>query len=1377
MTRLLLRNILIAMAVVMPFSGGLLLGSPQENISGIINTYARVNTIEAADALILDDVSGFSNGDTVLVMQMKGVSVINSNTGAFGSEDGFLNGTHPDHGIGFYEFIIIEQVESGPKRITFRNNLLGFGKYNVEGFIQVVRVPSYKSATVTSGLNCAAWDSVTGTGGILALIVNKKLELQADIDVTGKGFAGGPVSTIDGIQAPSPDYYYPESSPEAGWKGEGLATHINGTADKLMVEDYAKGIGALFTGGGGATGEFSGSGGGANFGKGGDGTKQRSLVFVSGKGGWKVEEAVDFPDRILMGGGGGAGGENGGTASGGGNGGGIIFILTDTIIGNGYAIRANGDSLTTIASGDGSAGGGGAGGSVVLSVKSYALSNIIIEAEGGTGGHSYTIYGSGGGGGGGLVWIRGSSAAPECDISVAGGAGGRISYPSGISQEGGESGIIRTDLNMLLNGFLFNSIISSFTGTQVDSICYGQHPQTIMGTEPVGGVQPYTFRWEKKGDEETVWSLVPGSGNTQNLILTDTETDTLEFRRVVTDNNATPVSDTSKTVTIIVQPLITDNFIGYDTIICAGQDPELLIPVNTGPGGGNGNYFYVWIDSTTVHNWQFAPGTGTNADYDPPVLTESAFYKRVIVSGRCIDTSNHAFIEVLPVISNNTIASDQLICTDNLFADLSGSDPAGGDGSYGFEWIGSTDQSIWSGAEGTNDGKNYDPDENSSDFPGDKYYRRVVRSGHLDCCVDTSAQVLLTRLPLIGNNIIQTDHTICEDSVPDPLTGNLPVGGDGANYTYIWEDSTRTGSWNLITGADQKDYYPPALTDTTWYRRIVISSACDDTSNIVVVNVNPAILNNSIQTLSGNTDTTICSGQVPLVIKGETPSGGDGSYLYEWQYSIDQTIWNTAPGINDQADYNPPALTQDTWYRREVLSGECATLSNTVEINVLPLISGNTISAGQTVCFNTRPALISGNAPGGGNGVYTYLWESSTDNVNWAPAAGINDGIDYQPGYLTEETYFRRKVSSGLSDCCEDISDILTIGIYPLPEGTITALQDTSCSGSPVSVEMNLTGAAPWTVTLSDGKTDLAPFNAPAPAHTFIHSPVYTSDYSFVSITDNNGCVAANMTGSRKAVVYEIPVADPGTDDEVCGPEYTLQANPSVGTGSWINYDGVIVSAVDVSSTSKTVNIGSDYGTQTFWWKEQNWECVDSASVDITFWEAPELPFAGEDKQLKPFEFSSILEADEPFVGTGTWSVIQSSGNPVFDDINYAGATVSDLSYGENILEWTVVNGVCPAVSDQVSLSVATILIPDGFSPNGDQYNQTFLIEGLEFTENELIITNISGAVVYRATNYNNDWAGLNLDGNPLPDGTYYYYLTIKSPGSERLSGFVVIKR
>jgi gliding motility-associated-like protein len=89
--------------------------------------------------------------------------------------------------------------------------------------------------------------------------------------------------------------------------------------------------------------------------------------------------------------------------------------------------------------------------------------------------------------------------------------------------------------------------------------------------------------------------------------------------------------------------------------------------------------------------------------------------------------------------------------------------------------------------------------------------------------------------------------------------------------------------------------------------------------------------------------------------------------------------------------------------------------------------------------------------------------------------------------------------------------------------------------------------------------------------------------------------------------------------------------------------------------------------------------------------------------------------------------------------------------------------------------------VPEGFSPDGNGINDFFEIPGLEGTDNELVILNLSGAEVIRFTNYSSTtgyWDGKDRYGKDVPDGTYYYLLTVsKANFSNRIGGYVIVKR
>ena len=990
---------------------------------------------------------------------------------------------------GGYEFLIILSVNYVTGRVDFTRNVF-INSYNVTGNVQLVQVPFYDSPTVTATLASQPWNSTTGTGGVLAMLAGKKLTLNADIDVTGQGFAGA--SGVPGIgecvytNVPANNHdSYPLTWNNAGLKGEGVAIHDY--LGVLLYPDHAKGQGRNFSGGGGGNGWFAGGGGGSNRGKGGDGGLEKFVLGLCGNdpheggyGGMNILGSI-IQDGIFPGGGGGASTQaTGSTASAGGNGGGIVIIIADSIEANNHTIRSNGFTATNAVS-DAGAGGGGAGGSVALSFQGFT-SQLQVSSNGGNGGTNPGGFGEGGGGGGGLIWL--SSAAMPASVTSA-----TVSYGTPaptIPAEG--TGEIKYSFFPKLNGFLFNSIRTAATGNKIDSVCsnimYGQ----ITGTQPVGGTPPYTFEWESSTTSATAgFGLAPGIRNLQNYTPPFLLTQTTWFRRVVRDNGAA-ITDVSLPVRIIVHPYIKNNVIGNADTLCYGQNPSTLNSM-LALQDGNGIYTYSWASSTD--NAVFTNVSATTASYQPPAgITQTTWYRRTIHSGSCVDISAEIRLNVLDTIRNNSVLTlPQEICQGMIFINLAGTTTptlGGGDNTYRYRWESSTDGSLWVTATGASNGSDYDPNESAPYFPGQEYFRRVVLSGSNDVCVNISKPVILSEYPVITNNLLSPgNQTICSGSSPVQLSGSVPLNGKGAGtYTYTWQDSTKNHSWTDISGyvnVTNQNFIPPVLTDTTRYRRIVYSSACSDIGKSVIINVHKPISSNTISLLSGGpADTTLCSGGTPNRLIGTVATGGTnipGDYAYQWSSSPDNSSWTDIATAATSTGYQPPLLSATTYFRRRVVSGQCSSESSAIRVNILPLITNNTISANQTVCKSNIPELLTqasgvSLSGGGGSGTYSYLWEQSPDGNIWNPAIGTNNQSNgnYQPPVMTRTMKYRRTVNSGAGDCCTSASNVLELKLDSLPPGSaINAGPDTSIYSFDHIVQMVADppvtgGTGKWTV-------------------------------------------------------------------------------------------------------------------------------------------------------------------------------------------------------------------------------------------------------------------------------------------------------------------------
>jgi gliding motility-associated-like protein len=84
------------------------------------------------------------------------------------------------------------------------------------------------------------------------------------------------------------------------------------------------------------------------------------------------------------------------------------------------------------------------------------------------------------------------------------------------------------------------------------------------------------------------------------------------------------------------------------------------------------------------------------------------------------------------------------------------------------------------------------------------------------------------------------------------------------------------------------------------------------------------------------------------------------------------------------------------------------------------------------------------------------------------------------------------------------------------------------------------------------------------------------------------------------------------------------------------------------------------------------------------------------------------------------------------------------------------------------------ISVPNVYTPNNDNINETFYIENLPENSN-LIILNRWGNSVFSSTDYKNNWNGTDNNGELLVDGVYTYILTL--PEQEKIHGFLHILR
>ncbi|HEY9007156.1 MAG TPA: PKD-like domain-containing protein [Ohtaekwangia sp.] len=234
------------------------------------------------------------------------------------------------------------------------------------------------------------------------------------------------------------------------------------------------------------------------------------------------------------------------------------------------------------------------------------------------------------------------------------------------------------------------------------------------------------------------------------------------------------------------------------------------------------------------------------------------------------------------------------------------------------------------------------------------------------------------------------------------------ITGGNPGYTYVLDQDplNLTGQTDgSFEGLSANVLYTITVTDTKGCRKTSL----------------PELLIDPIPLFAGviGFDKDICEGADPSAFQELTqPFGGIGNYVYRWEQSVDNISFTPAAGVNNMPVYDPPALTDLTYYRRVVASGTCAEdISDVVKVTVHDLPTA-TLSAPGEVCENgffTLDFQFTGQAP------YNFDYTDGTSTFSLV-------GGDDRPVPILNYTSTKTFTLTHLKDFygCEPAS-------YPLP--------------------------------------------------------------------------------------------------------------------------------------------------------------------------------------------------------------------------------------------------------------------------------------------------------------------------------------------------------
>jgi gliding motility-associated-like protein len=320
------------------------------------------------------------------------------------------------------------------------------------------------------------------------------------------------------------------------------------------------------------------------------------------------------------------------------------------------------------------------------------------------------------------------------------------------------------------------------------------------------------------------------------------------------------------------------------------------------------------------------------------------------------------------------------------------------------------------------------------------------------------------------------------------------------------------------------------------------------------------------------------------------------------------------------------------------------------------------------------------------------------------------------------------------------------------PQSLVADAQPTmaSCGNANGAIALSATGGtAPYAYSWSNGSIaeDLDGLN----------SGTYD-----VLVTDANGCTAqaSTMIENTPGVAAQAMVSNVLCNGAATGAiDLEVISGTSPLSFAWSN-GSTAEDLIGASGGSYSVAVTDANGCA---WSGQ-WTVTEGAEIAI---EANVSSYTG------GFEVSTFGGSD------GSVGILASGGTQPYSYLWSNGSTASNqsgLPAGTYTVTITDANG-CTATRSFTLEEPNDLVMPTGFTPNGDGHNDFFMVQGLDaYPGNLLTVLNRWGNVVMEQLNYKNDWAGDNAKGEPLPNGTYFVILSINN-GQRTLQGYVDLRR
>ncbi|MEO0337619.1 MAG: gliding motility-associated C-terminal domain-containing protein [Bacteroidota bacterium] len=274
------------------------------------------------------------------------------------------------------------------------------------------------------------------------------------------------------------------------------------------------------------------------------------------------------------------------------------------------------------------------------------------------------------------------------------------------------------------------------------------------------------------------------------------------------------------------------------------------------------------------------------------------------------------------------------------------------------------------------------------------------------------------------------------------------------------------------------------------------------------------------------------------------------------------------------------------------------------------------------------------------------------------------------------------------------------------------------------------------------------------------------------SVWISNGTCRSETFTPHQFITIDFPILYAGDDQTLCGVDQgVLLADPiSFGTGTWTTPGSAII--INPNSDSTIVR-NLPPGINPFIWTVSANECESTDTVFLNFFANPVInpdnlalepglnritfdPFENDFLNGVPLNDSTVTILNQPEVG-----MVQFLADEGVFEYSAELSDVEMIAFEYQVCAPDCVDA-CDSATVMIDLPDVILEVPNGIIQGRD--NEGLIIGNLDaFPNNEIVITNRWGVVVFRQNNYsnNNPWKGTH-DGADLPQGTYYMYMRIE---------------